>query len=70
MKNVAYLRVSTTRQELDNQRLAILDYAHKNRLQIDQFIESQSSSRKSIKERNINQLFSNVGIGDLVYNDP
>ena len=66
MKNIAYLRVSTTGQDLNNQRLAILDYAHKNHLQIEQFIQVQSSSRKSIKERNIEQLFSAVQSGDLV----
>lgn len=66
MKTVAYLRVSTSGQELNNQRLAILDYAHKNNLQIAHFIESQSSSRKSIKERNLDQLFSNIHSGDLV----
>ena len=66
MKTIAYLRVSTSGQELNNQRLAILDYAHKNNLQIAQFIESQSSSRKSIKERNLDQLFLNIHSGDLV----
>ena len=66
MKIIAYLRVSTTGQDINNQRLAILDYAHKNHLQIDQFIQVQSSSRKSMKERNIEQLFSAVASGDLV----
>jgi DNA invertase Pin-like site-specific DNA recombinase len=66
MKIIAYLRVSTAGQDLNNQRLAILDYAHKNQLQIDQFIQVQSSSRKSMKERNIEQLFSTVESGDLV----
>ena len=32
MKNVAYLRVSTTNQDLDQQRLAILDYAQKHKI--------------------------------------
>jgi len=66
MKNIAYLRVSTSGQELNNQRLAILDYAQKNNLQINKFVESYSSSRKSIKERNLDQLFSNIHSGDLV----
>ena len=66
MKTIAYLRVSTSGQELNNQRLAILDYAHKNNLQISKFIESESSSRKNIKERNLDQLFLNIHSGDLV----
>ena len=40
MKTVAYLRVSTTRQDVQGQRLAILEYARKHSLQIDEFIES------------------------------
>lgn len=66
MKVVAYLRVSTIGQDLNSQRLAILDYAQKNNLKISSFIEVQTSSRKGIKERNIEQLISSVGAGDLV----
>ena len=39
MKTVAYLRVSTTRQDVQGQRLAILEYARKHSLRIDEFIE-------------------------------
>ena len=46
MKITAYLRISTGGQELNNQKLAILDYAQKEKLQIDRFLEIQSSSRK------------------------
>ena len=38
MKTVAYLRVSTTRQDVQGQRLAILEYARRHHLQIDEFI--------------------------------
>jgi len=66
MKTVAYLRVSTGGQELNNQRLAILDYAHKHRLQVDEFLEVQVSSRKSLKERGIDGLFAGMSAGDLM----
>lgn len=60
------MRISTGGQELNNQRLAILDYAHRNQLQVDKFLETQASSRKTIKERGIDGLFSGVEPGDLI----
>ena len=66
MKIVAYLRISTGGQELSNQRLAILDYAHHHQLQIDRFLEIQVSSRKSLKERGIDGLFAGMSAGDLL----
>lgn len=66
MKTIAYLRISTGGQELNNQRLAILDYAQKHRVQIDEFLEVQVSSRKSLKERGIEGLFAGMSSGDLM----
>ena len=39
---VAYLRVSTGSQNLDNQKLAILDYARQKQLVVDRFVEAPS----------------------------
>lgn len=66
MKTIAYLRISTGGQELVTQRLAILDYAHSHHIQIDEFLEVQVSSRKSLKERGIEGLFSGMHAGDLM----
>jgi len=66
MKTVAYLRISTGGQELSNQRLAILTYAHNHRFQIDEFLEIQVSSKKSLKERGIPGLFAGMNAGDLM----
>jgi len=66
MKTVAYLRISTGGQDLDNQRLAILDYAHRHRLQIDEFLEIQASSRRSLKERGLEGVFAGMHGGDLM----
>lgn len=66
MRTVAYLRISTGGQELDNQRLAILDYAHRHHLQIDEFLEIQASSRRSLKERGLEGLFAGMHGGDLM----
>lgn len=48
-KTIAYLRISTQDQELDNQRLAILNYAHNNKLQIDEFLEKKISKASIAK---------------------
>ena len=63
-KTIAYLRVSTDRQDLDNQKLSILDYSHKNKIKIHDFIEVQVSSRKSNKERAIHELMDKLNSGD------
>lgn len=66
MKTVAYLRVSTGGQDLDSQRLAILDYAHRHHLHIDDFVEVTVSSRKTLKERGVEGLCAGLQAGDLM----
>lgn len=66
MKITAYLRVSTSGQEISNQKLAILDYAQQHQLQVDKFLEVQVSSRKSLRERGIDGLFAGMQAGDLL----
>jgi DNA invertase Pin-like site-specific DNA recombinase len=66
MKIVAYLRVSTNAQEINNQRLAILNYAHHHQLRVDEFLEIQISSRRSPQERGIDELFARLQSGDLL----
>jgi DNA invertase Pin-like site-specific DNA recombinase len=60
MKNIAYLRVSKSDQDINNQRLAILDYAQINDIKIHEFMEFNISSRKSAKERGIDALLSRL----------
>ena len=47
MKTVAYLRVSTAKQDVRSQRLAILEYARKHDFRIDDFIEATASRQAS-----------------------
>ena len=65
-KILAYLRVSTDKQDLNNQRLAILSYAHKNKLKVKDFIEVQTSSRSTFKERMLDELLANLTAGDTL----
>ena len=66
MKTIAYLRVSTGGQDLDSQRLAILDYAHRHRLHVDDFVEVTVSSRKTLKARGLDGLCAGMQAGDLL----
>ena len=58
MATYAYLRTSTDTQDLGVQRLEIYDYAHKNKIHIDEFIEVSISSRKGFRSRRIDYLLS------------
>jgi len=66
MKTVAYLRVSKDTQDVNHQRLAILQFAQKERIQVDWFIEVTVSSRKSVKERKIDMLLEQLFEGDML----
>jgi DNA invertase Pin-like site-specific DNA recombinase len=48
------------------QRLAILQFAQKERIQVDGFIEVTVSSRKSVKERKIDMLLEQLFEGDML----
>jgi len=63
---IAYLRVSTDKQDIDNQRLEILTYANKHSMKIDEFIEVEISSRKDLLKRRISELLAKVAAGDTV----
>lgn len=66
MKTIAYLRVSKDTQDVKNQKLAILEFAHKEAVKIDNFMEITVSSRKSTKERKINLLLEQLASGDTL----
>jgi len=65
-KIFAYLRTSTDKQDLDQQRLQILDYARTHQLHIDEFVSIIISSRKSTKERRIDELQKRLSAGDTL----
>ena len=62
--NPAYLRVSTARQDAGSQRLAILEYARREGLRIDDFIEATASTRTNAKRRRLDQLMAALESGD------
>lgn len=67
MKQIfTYLRTSTDKQDLDQQRLQILDYARTHQLHIDELVAITISSRKSAKERRIDELQERLSAGDTL----
>ena len=65
-KIFAYLRASTDKQDLDQQQLQILDYARTHQLHVDEFVAITISSRKSTKERRIDELQARLSTGDTL----
>lgn len=55
-KVVAYLRTSTNKQDLSYQKLEILEFARSKQLTIDDVIAVSISSRKTSKQRRIDEL--------------
>ena len=56
MPTIAYLRVSTGGQDLDQQKLAVLDYAYKHRLTVDTFLETHRSSQRALQREELLQM--------------
>jgi len=65
-KTIGYLRVSSDKQTVDNQRLAILDYCQKNDLKVDDWIEVNMSARRTPTQRRIDELLDRLKNGDCL----
>lgn len=63
---IAYLRISTGAQDLNAQKLELLEYSRRNDIKIDMFIKVEVSSRKSTKDRKIDKLLEKLQAGDLL----
>ena len=65
-KTIGYIRISTDKQDLDKQRHLLLEYARKERLLIDEFIEVEVSSRQDTGARRIDELQAKLQKGDTL----
>ena len=65
-KTIAYLRASTNKQDLNNQKLEILEYARNNKLEITDFIQITISSRKTSKDRRIDEMVASLDGADTL----
>lgn len=62
----AYIRVSTDKQDADNQRLQVLEFARQRSWHVDDFIVVTLSSKRTTKERRIDELASKLQSGDTL----
>lgn len=62
----AYIRVSTGKQDIENQRFEILKYANDRKLGNVEFIEETVSGKKSWKDRKLSELIEKLQKGDIL----
>lgn len=62
----AYLRTSTEKQDVNNQKVEILEYARREGLHIEDFIAVSASSRRGRRERRIDFLLQKLEEGDTL----
>jgi DNA invertase Pin-like site-specific DNA recombinase len=65
-KTIGYIRVSSDKQTVDNQRLVIHDYCHGNGFRVDDWVEISMSSRRSPAKRRIDELLDLLKEGDCL----
>lgn len=65
-KIVAYLRASTGKQDLSHQKLEILEFARRQGLRVDEYVEITISSRKTSKQRRIDELVQMLDEADTL----
>lgn len=65
-KTIAYVRVSTNKQTVENQINEISNYATKNQILINEFIKIEITSRKNVNERKITDLINKLGKDGLL----
>src|SRR5256885_6437229 len=65
-KIVAYIRASTDKQDRNTQKLELLEWAHKNEVKIDDFVEITISSRKTSKQRRIDEVLQTLVDSDTL----
>lgn len=61
-----YIRVSTDKQTVENQRFEINGFAKKQNISVDDWIEETISGAKSYNKRELGKLLKNVKEGDLI----
>jgi len=63
---VGYVRVSSDKQTVKNQEHSILQYCNQNGMTLDETIEVSLSSRRTIKQRRIDELLEKLQAGDTL----
>ena len=66
MTTFGYIRVSTDQQDFECQKLAILDFCNKEKLNVDEWKEIKISSRKTTKRRRVDELLEELKKKDML----
>lgn len=61
-----YIRVSTDKQSVENQRFEINQFANKNEIVIDTWIEETTSSQTDMDKRKLGKLLKKIKKGDII----
>ena len=64
--NFAYIRVSTDKQTVENQRFEISRFCEREGIIIDKWIEETISGTSSYNKRKLGRLLKKVGKGDMI----
>lgn len=62
----AYIRVSTDKQSVENQRFEILKYADAQKITIDEWVEETVSSRRKLADRLLGQTLTKLKENDIL----
>ena len=66
MTTIGYIRVSLNKQTLEHQRFEIENFALKEGIKIDTWIEEKISSRKALDKRKLGELLNNLQENDIL----
>ena len=66
MTTIGYIRVSSNKQTLEHQRFEIENFALKEGIKIDEWIEEKISSRKALDKRKLGELLNNLQENDIL----
>lgn len=66
MSVIGYIRVSSNKQTLEHQHFEINQFAKKQKLSIDLWVEEKISSRKALKKRKLGMILDNLKENDIL----
>ena len=66
MAIIGYIRVSSDKQTFKHQKYELEQFAQRQGVQINEWVEETISSRRSLKERRLGQLLNELKTGDIL----
>jgi DNA invertase Pin-like site-specific DNA recombinase len=66
MSVIGYIRVSSVKQTVEHQRYEIKQFAKRNQIKIDKWIEETISSRKPLTKRKLGKLLTQLESNDIL----